>query len=86
MTNKLSTLLSTYAQQQLLTMLNHGLFQDQPPPLVNVLRSWLDEHGVTVSDGVTIAPMKDGSGWRVVATRDLDPIETSKLDHTHPSL
>lgn len=62
-------------------MLDHGLFQGQPAPSTEVLRSWLDEHGVTVSDGVTIAPMKDGTGWRVVATRDLDPIETSKLYH-----
>lgn len=58
-------------------MLDHGLMEGQPEPSVEVLTTWLKEHDVQVSDGVAIAPMEDGSGWRVVAARDLEPIEPS---------
>ncbi|CAK9787224.1 SET domain-containing protein [Cutaneotrichosporon oleaginosum] len=57
-------------------MLHHGLLQDQPPPSIEVLISWLRERGVQLSDGVAITPMHDGTGWRLVATRDLAPVES----------
>ncbi|GMK58692.1 hypothetical protein CspeluHIS016_0601340 [Cutaneotrichosporon spelunceum] len=56
-------------------MIDHGLLQSQPPPSVDLLAAWLQEHGVDVSDGVKIAPMDDGIGWRLVAARDLEPVE-----------
>ncbi|BEJ14482.1 hypothetical protein CspHIS471_0402490 [Cutaneotrichosporon sp. HIS471] len=56
-------------------MVDHGLLQGQPPPSADILTAWLKEHGVLVSDGVKIVPMADGTGWRVVAARDLEPVE-----------
>jgi hypothetical protein len=58
--------------------IKHHLLQDVAAPSIEVLNDWLDEHGVTRCDGVDVGAMADGSGWRVVASRDLDVGETSE--------
>jgi len=58
--------------------IKHGLLAGCPPPSIPLLNEWLDAHGVERSDGVRVAPMADGSGWRVLATRDLEIGETSE--------
>lgn len=77
---------SHYAWQRPLTMLDHGLLQGQPSPSVEFLTSWLKAHDVQVSDGVKIVPMDDGTGWRAVAARDLEPLEPSTLNEAPSSL
>lgn len=62
--------------------IKHDLLRDVGPPSIELLNAWLDEHGVARCDGVEVGTMADGSGWRVVASRDLDVGETSESRYT----
>lgn len=54
----------------------HGLLVGAPLPSVSELENWLDNYGVVRHPGVRIAPMADGTGWRLRATADLEVGET----------
>ncbi|KAL1406858.1 hypothetical protein Q8F55_006267 [Vanrija albida] len=56
--------------------MNHGLLAGHAPPSRELLNAYLDSMDVWRSDGVAIADMASGGGWRAVATRDMAIGET----------
>lgn len=52
-------------------MQDHGLFAYSPPPSLEVLYRWLDEHDIHRSDALAVVESPE-SGWGVQATRDVE--------------
>ncbi|EIW69440.1 hypothetical protein TREMEDRAFT_62307 [Tremella mesenterica DSM 1558] len=71
--------------------MSHGLLSGHPPPSIEILQAWLDDHGAVINSHVEITESFDGWGIRATETIDEGDLvcmipKTAVLSHRTSSL